>query len=281
MDIQLTEHRIFRLEPRLSFDTLRQRALDRRTSAFGGGIGGLLQRPKAEDVELVSSQERVEPMWHALCRARFVYDRTRTYTIPASATDVRSVTVLGQDEEISPSGKGPAGFTLPVLEHCREEFTEELFVDAVTGASITDGPLLIGGAKHEVDDPATLTDDDTVVVAAEQRASSVVRQLLAKMFRPLQADVVIEESLAIEALELFYRPVWAFQLRWPAKDRLSVIELDALTGEMRSASSLRVQLTKHVSRTALFDIGADTIGLLVPGGSIAVKVARVAIDRTY
>ena len=249
--------------------------------AFGSGIGGLLQRPKAEDVELVAIQGRVEPMWHAVCRARYVYDRTRTYAIPASAADVRTVTVLGQDQEISPSGKGPAAFTLPVLEHCREEFTEEMFVDAVTGAAISDGPLLIGGEKHEVDDPATLADNDTVVVPAEQRASSVVRQLLAKMFRPLQADVMIEESLGIEALELYYRPLWAFQLRWPAKDRLSVIEFDALTGEMRSASSLRSQLTKHVSRAALFDIGADTVGLLVPGGSIAVKVARVAIDRTY
>jgi hypothetical protein len=281
MDIQLSEPRIFRLEPRLAPDTLRQRAMDRRTSAFGSGIGGLLGRPKAEDVELVASQERVEPMWHASCRALFVYDRTRTYTIPASAADVRSVNVLGQDAEISPSGKGPGGFTLPVLEHCREEFAEEMFVDAVTGAAITDGPLLIGGPKHEVDDPASLTDNDTVVVAAEERASSVVRQLLAKMFRPLQADVVTEESLVIEALELFYRPVLAFQLHWTVKDRTGVIEFDELTGEMRSASSLRAQLSKHVTRNALFDIGADTIGLLVPGGNIAVKVARVAIDRKY
>ena len=40
-------------------------------------------------------------------------------------------------------------------------------------------------------------------------------------------------------------------------------------------------MTKLISRDALFDIGADTIGLLVPGGGIAVKVARAAIDRSY
>ena len=34
-----------------------------------------------------------------------------------------------------------------------------------------------------------------------------------------------------------------------------------------------------VSRDALFDIGADTVGLLVPGGSIAVKVARIALEQ--
>jgi hypothetical protein len=35
----------------------------------------------------------------------------------------------------------------------------------------------------------------------------------------------------------------------------------------------------RVTRDALFDIGADTVGLLVPGGGIAVKVARLAIDQ--
>jgi hypothetical protein len=60
------------------------------------------------------------------------------------------------------------------------------------------------------------------------------------------------------------------------------VEVDALTGEVRTATALKVsQLTRMVSRDALFDIGADTVGLIVPGGSIAVKLARVAIDRSY
>jgi hypothetical protein len=36
-----------------------------------------------------------------------------------------------------------------------------------------------------------------------------------------------------------------------------------------------------MNRDALFDIGADTVGLLVPGGSIAVKVAKLAIDQSH
>jgi len=36
-----------------------------------------------------------------------------------------------------------------------------------------------------------------------------------------------------------------------------------------------------ITRDALFDIGADTVGLLVPGGSIAVNVARAALDKGY
>jgi hypothetical protein len=34
-----------------------------------------------------------------------------------------------------------------------------------------------------------------------------------------------------------------------------------------------------VTRDALFDLGADAAGMLIPGGSIAVKVAKVALDK--
>ena len=59
------------------------------------------------------------------------------------------------------------------------------------------------------------------------------------------------------------------------------MEVDALTGEVKTATSLKMQITRRVSRDALFDIGADTVGLLIPGGSIAVKLVRVALDKGY
>ena len=49
-------------------------------------------------------------------------------------------------------------------------------------------------------------------------------------------------------------------------------QVDALTGDVKTATSLKMQITRRVSRDALFDIGADTVGLLVPGGSIAVRI---------
>ena len=108
-----------------------------------------------------------------------------------------------------------------------------------------------------------------------------MRQLLAEMMKPVQADRMIEESLVLENTDLYYRPIWAFEFHWRPKDKSGVVEIDALTGEMRQGESLMPQLSKMVTRDALFDIGADTVGLLVPGGSIAVKVARAALDKSY
>jgi len=282
VDISLGEPRIFGLEPRLPFEELKRRAEEKKTGALGAGLGGFIQRPKAEDVVLVASQRRVEPFWHVACTAHYVYDRTRMYTVPASAGDVRSVTVLGTDFPVVPSGKGAASFGVEVLEHCTEDIRDELFIDGVTGTAMANGPSVVNGLRTEVADPAIFAADETLVIPPEQRASAIVRQLLAKLLRPLQADTVFEESLAVEALELYYRPVWAFEFHHPARDKRGVVEVDALTGEAKTASALKVsQFTRLVSKDALFDIGADTVGLLVPGGSIAVKLARVAIDRSY
>ena len=281
VDIQLGEPRIFSLDPRLPIEDLRRRAEERKTASLGTGLGGLLSRPKPEDVVLIATQRRLEPFWHVACHAHYVYDRTRTYTIPSSAPDVRAVTLLGEDFAVVQSGKAPPAFAVSLMEHCTDDIRDEVFVDGQTGAAVGSGAALITGPRTEVTDPATLGADETVVVPPEQRASAIVRQLLAKMLRPLQADTVHEEALAMDHIELFYRPIVAYEFHLPAKDRRGVVEVDALTGEVKTASSLKMQITRRVSRDALFDIGADTVGLLVPGGSIAVKLARVALDKGY
>ena len=56
--------------------------MDKRTQAFGSGIGSLLQRPKAEEIVLIATQRRLEPFWHVAGAAVYVYERSRDYTVP-------------------------------------------------------------------------------------------------------------------------------------------------------------------------------------------------------
>ena len=281
MDIQLGSERIFVLEEREGVDALRQRAMDRRTQSFGGGLGGLLQRPKAEDVALVASQRRLEPFWHVAGRAHYVYERRRDYVVVASAPEVREVTIESTTYPVAESGQTARSFSFSATEHCREEIAHTLDADARTGAKVADAVVVLSGPRQEVADPASLAVDETIVVPPEHRASFVVRQLLSEMLKPVQADRVLEESLTLETIDLCYRPVRAYEFTWRSKNKHGVVEIDAVTGAFRQGGSLLPQLGKVITRDALFDIGADTIGLLVPGGSIAVKVARAALDKGY
>src|SRR6185503_19839974 len=274
MDIQLADQHIYRLDDRLTPEEIRQRAMDRRTGAFGGGLDSLFSRPKADDVELIDSQRRLEPFWHVQCNALYVYDRSHDYVVPASGQQVQSVTVHGEDH---PTSGG--AFTISTVEHNRDESRQALYLDGVTGASVADAPTLLGNPKHEVTDLEALTAEADIVRPPEQRASFVVRQLLSGMLKPLHADVVHEESITFEYVDLYFRPCWAFEFHWKVKDKKGVVEMDAVTGELRNSQALMARLSRTVTRDSLFDIGADTVGLLVPGGSIAVKVAKLAIDH--
>jgi hypothetical protein len=273
MDIQLADQHIYRLDDRLTPEEIRQRAMDRRTGAFGGGLESLFSRPKADDIELVDSQRRLEPFWHVGCSALYVYDRSHDYMVPASGAQVQAVSVHGEEHKVT-----AGNFVVNTVEHSREEYRQALFLDGVTGAPVADAPTLIGSAKHEVTDLEALASEADIVRPPEQRASFVVRQLLTGMLKPLQADTVHEESITFEQIDLYFRPWWAFEFHWKVKDKKGVVELDAVTGEMRNSQALMARLSRSVTRDSLFDIGAETVGLLVPGGSLAVKVAKAAID---
>lgn len=236
------------------------------------------QRPKAEDISLIAAQRRLEPLWHVAAVATYVYERRREYTVPGSAPAVYAVTIEDTRYELDRRAPEGRAFAMAALEHCRDEFRNEVFVDGITGAAVADGAALIAGPKLEIGDPATLTSDGTVVVPPEQRASFVVRTALNEVMRPIQADVVLEETVVLEATDLVYRPVRAYEFVWQGRDKTGVVEIDMVTGQFRTGRALIGQLRGMLNREVLFDVGADTVGLLVPGGSIAVKLAKAAID---
>ena len=280
MDINLADQKIFILEENLSAEEIRQKAMDRRSSAFVSGLGSLLSRPKPDDIVLLTTQRRLEPFWHVACRARFVYDRSHEYSVPASGPEVKAVTINGSTYDVSDTTK-PRTYSMHTLEHCKEETFVEEYTDGVTGVRIADGATVVGKSKHEISELTGLDADETIVVPPEQRASYVVREALAKLMRPVQADSMEEESFTLEHTDLYYRPIRAFEFHWKPKDKRGIVEIDCVTGETRQGKSLITDFSKMVTRDSLFDIGADTISMLVPGGGIAVKVAKIAIDQSH
>jgi hypothetical protein len=74
--------------------------------------------------------------------------------------------------------------------------------------------------------------------------------------------------------------VYAFEYDWPAKSKKVVVEYDALTGEARPGGKrLGDGLRGVLTRDFLFDVTADAVGMIVPGGSIAVRLVKAVVDR--
>ena len=114
----------------------------------------------------------------------------------------------------------------------------------------------------------------------EAHSTTVVRAVLAEVIKPVQAQVIHEERVNVEALDIYFRPVYALEYEWVTKGKRVILEFDGLTGEVHTGGKKQnEQIKGMLTRDLIFDVTADAAGLIVPGGSIAVKLVKAVVDR--
>jgi len=181
------------------------------------------------------------------------------------------VTIDGKDYSVTTK---PRQFTITGNEHCIEEASTEVIFDAVR-LQEQDWKKYLRLDKESVSDLSKLSIDGSIVVTPEMHASAVVRKVLASLLRPIQADIIHEEKADVNIVDLYFRPVYAFEYKWETKGKTAVAEFDGLTGEMTSGGvTFRQQVEKVMTRDLFFDVSTEAANLLIPGGGIAVRVAK-------
>ncbi len=275
MEINLGNERIVQLQATYSAEQIQERALAKRVDVFGQ-MAKLFQRPKPEDIEIAIVQKRFEPFWFAAATARYAYDRRHTYRVDVSP-EVQAVTLYGKEHAVAQERN--RAFEMEAVERCVEELRLESTLDAVRGNEV-DMRKYLEYPKNEVQEIAELEKDGALVVPPEIRSSFVVRKLAAALMKTFHADRIHEERIDVQEITLFYRPLYAAEFYWKAKNKKQVVELDALTGEMKAeGSEIKKRVTRVLENDALFDIGADTVGMVVPGANIAIKLGRHAVRK--
>jgi hypothetical protein len=278
MDIYLATERAFHLIPQISLEVARDRLEQKKTSLVIGTLGALISRPKPEDIQLVSFESRLEPFWLINVLVRTVYERSHTYTIALCGTEVHHVTALGQDLPVVPNPKGGSNFLLNGVEHCIDERQQSFTFDG-TGTKL-DLSKYQSFAKSEIADLEQFAPAGVLVVPPHAHASTVVRAVLAEVIKPVQAQVIHEERVNVDALDINFRPVYALEYEWVTKSKRVILEFDGLTGEVHpGGKKVNGQIKTLVTRDLIFDVTADAAGLIVPGGSIAVKLVKAVVDR--
>ncbi len=275
MEINLGNERIVVLQAAYTADQIREKALSRRVDVFGRVVK-LIQRIKPEDIEITVFQKRFEPFWFASASTRYVYDRKHAYRVGVSP-EVQAVTVYGNKHAVAHEQKNT--FELEAMEHCVEEFRKESSFDAMQGNE-ADFSKYLTYPKTEVPEMAALKNEGSIVVPPEVRGSFVVRKLVQMLIKTIQADKIHEEKIDIKEITLFYRPVYAVEYYWKAKNKKLVVEFDALTGETKVGGvEIKKQVSAVLENNTLFDFGADAVGILIPGANLAVKLGRLAAKK--
>jgi hypothetical protein len=278
MEITIADQRILAFDSQITFEDAAQKAWDKKITVFDAfsKVGSLLSRPKDEDFELTYKEQRYQPFWHVIAKARYVYDRNTEYQVPTAGPEVKSVTLESKDFEVM-----NGHIHVSVTEHCIQDEQDEVFIDGVTGKNTPElKKYLALSPRQALDGLEKLVPSGAILVPPQARVSAIMREALSKMIKGIQADKILEETLEVPCVDLYYHPVYAFQYNWKSKGKEAILELDALTGEIRSGNRVfREYFGKVLDQNFLFDLGADAAGLLIPGGSIAVKVAKKYIDN--
>ncbi|MBU0495684.1 MAG: hypothetical protein KKA73_06705 [Chloroflexi bacterium] len=279
MEITLAEEQAFFLPPTITPEQARERAWDYKVGAFGT-LTKLWSRPKPTEITLSYSEMRYEPFWHVICQTRYVYDRRRDYRLLVPGPEVEALTIAGERRAVVRQDSGNH-IVLQATEHCREEEHLVRVLDARTGEEQPEWGAYLEYPAHEIENLETFAPAGAFVMPPQIRASSIVREMLGKLLRPIQADQMLEEMVRVDQVHLYYRPIYAFEYYWEAKERYAIVELDGLTGDRHEGGQMvRQQLQGMLNKELLFDIGVDTVDLIVPGGGIAMKLARVVVDAS-
>ena len=271
VEITLAEQGIFLLPAKVTQDQAKEKAWEQKHNVFGT-LAKFLMRPKSEEIQVSLLELRYQPFWHAIGHKRFRYDRRTHYPVPV-LTDVQTVEIAGQT--CTPAqGK----LTLQGVDHCLLEERHEIFLDALTGEA-QDFRRYLAFDRLDAGNSNALP-ADLALAPPEVRAPVVVRQVLGDVLHPPSADKIFEAEVVVDCLELYYRPVYAFEYVWQAKDKRATVEVDGLTGEFKpTGKAFGNQLKGVLNRDMLFDIGAETINLVVPGGAIALKLTKAVAER--
>lgn len=275
MDLVVAPEQAMVLRDQINPQEALQRADAAKLTAFGS-INKLFFRPKEDDIELGTVERRLDPFWHVKARTEYAFQRRARFYAPVSSGEVKQVTISGIEEPFTVEGMN---ISLEGIEHCEALHERELFLDAVTGQPKEYRHYLAFNATP-IDDLMSFKPEGVLVVPPQKRASMIVRQLLGEMMKPFEADVIHKELVQVDPIALYFRPTYAFEFVWPSKQKRGILEVDGLTGALRTdGQQFGGQIGKYLTPDVLFDIGIDAVDLLVPGGGIALKVGRAFVQR--
>ena len=254
-----------------------EQAEKKKLSAFGMMAKfNPLNRPK-EDTVLLSRQElRLEPFWHVVAKRAVDYSCQLTYQVPVHNPYAQSLQLDDKVFEVSRQ-KDKARIEFVAIEHCHRKIQFDRLMDGMQREiKPTAFELYISKYKYsEVDqiDRLELLKPLVSMAAAKQIATASLNS------EAVNAYEIVGDNIEFERTYLYVRPVFAFEFRWTSADKVGVIEVDGLTGEVvENGRWFKDKVDRILTRDMLVDIGADVAGTFVPGGSVAVKLFAKMTD---
>jgi len=245
-------------------------AVGKKGKAFGGIFSGIKRLVSSTDtIRLVNFEKRYEPFWHIVGSSILEYKRMAEYGFEVKP-EVKSVKINDVVHDVK---EGSTWCPVSGEDHCFENYEKEMMVNANTGESGDYKKYLEFPSRH-IKETEELMKEKQVVIPAKVKASFLARQLLKDLIKPIHADKVIQEKVKVTTLVLYFRPVYAFEFVDSKTGKSSILDVDALTGEVKKGSIVGRGLKEIFSEGDLFEIGSEFVTDFIPGTKAAVMVVQ-------
>ncbi|MFS2016268.1 hypothetical protein ACEN88_06785 [Massilia sp. CT11-108] len=277
--ISMTEHlqyidnaeKVFVFDQVYPLSAANEQANQKKLNAFGFWTKlNPFKRPRDETVLLSKHVLRYEPFWHVVTTRSVDYSRELIYPVDIGNAYAHKVVINGKEYSIAEQGNKRT-ISMQAVEYSHRKIKYEDHLDGLS-RDPKKGALANYINKYKVQEHSVLELPEAVVPQLR------LPMLLQKIRQTLAAETIHahefqEDLITIEKVHLYYRPVFAFEFAWTTEDKVGVIEVDGLTGEViENGQWFKETLQAFTTREMLFELGSELASAVVPGGGTAVRV---------
>ena len=276
--------KVYIFEPVYDISAATEQANKKKLDAFGMMAKfNILNKPKDEAVHAARSELRYEPFWFIDSNRRVDYKLLLERKLEVDDEYANSILIDGKTYEIFEDSKKSfvsnekRYSTLNVQYNCNREIKYKNYIDGL-GRNIKSENYekLFKNSNYKFKEVEDLTNIDNIINPTFSFSSAIEEMKNSLLREKIISHEILTDDAIVDKIYLYFRPVYAFEFIWSNENKVGIIEIDGLNGEISEKGVwLKDRVSKVMTRDMFFDIGGEIANGMVPGGGVVVKM----IDR--
>jgi len=164
-------------------------------------------------------------------------------------------------------------------DHCLESENREMIVDAGTGKEEISYKAYLEFDSLKLRQTEDLMGRNKVVMPAKIKASFLIRDLIKDIIKPFHADKILREKVEITKLTLLFRPSWVFEFTQQSNGKQKALEIDGLTGELRTGTVTKKEMKEVFTEGELFKLGKEMTYTVIPGAEATELLVKHIVKK--
>ena len=276
--------KVYIFEPVYDISAATEQANKKKLDAFGMMAKfNILNKPKDEAVHAARSELRYEPFWFIDSNRKVDYKLLLERKLDVDDEYATSILIDGKDYEIFEDSKksfvsnDKRYSTLNVQYNCNREIKYKTYIDGL-GRNIKSENYekLFKNSNYKFKEVEDLTNIDNIINPTFSFSSAIEEMKNSLLREKIISHEILTDDAIVDKIYLYFRPVYAFEFIWSNENKVGIIEIDGLNGEISEKGVwLKERVSKVMTRDMFFDIGGEIANGMVPGSGVVVKM----IDR--